>query len=91
MFAVRSKATVTPDEALQSFVPGFAMASTTPLNVPGVLELLSASAVYVAVVELPVEIPHDTLVLKPLVNQFESFVGSVAWPTVITKVTVEVP
>lgn len=46
---------------------------------PGVLELLSASAMYVGVVAvLLVDKPHITSVWKPVVVQFGSLVGSVA-------------
>jgi hypothetical protein len=65
-------------------------ASITPLNVPEVLKLLSASAIYVTEVDPAVDMSHITNVLKPLVSQLGSEVGSVALPTVMFKAIVDV-
>lgn len=65
-------------------------ASITPLNVPGLLKLLSASAIYVTEVDPAVDMSHIKSVLKPVVSQLGSDVGSVALPTVMLKVIVDV-
>ena len=52
--------------------------NTTPLKVPGLLKLLSASAKYDAVDDPFVEMAHTTSVSKPSSNQLGSVVGSVA-------------
>jgi hypothetical protein len=69
-----------------------AVEKTTPLNVPGVLKLLSASAMYAGdVAVLLVAIPHNTSVFQLDVSQLGSVVGSVAFPTVMLSVIVDVP
>jgi hypothetical protein len=73
---------------LQAFVREW-REKTTPLKVPGVSRLLSASAMKVGVVEPAVAMVQDTLVFKVVFNQFGSLVGSVALPTVIAKVNVD--
>jgi hypothetical protein len=91
VFVARSKETVTPFVPSQRPVEGELAVETTPLNVPGVFRLLSASATYVGVVAvLLVAMSHETSVGKPAVSQFGSVLGFVAFPTVISSDTVAV-
>lgn len=88
---MRSNDTVTP-LVLSHRVERSVDEKTTPLKVPGVLKLLSASAMYAGVVAvLLVAIAHNTSVFRSDVSQLGSVVGSVAIPAVMLREIVDVP